>query len=80
MNWFTGIMVYIIVWWMVLLMVLPLWIRRPEQVEKGHDPGAPAEAMIAKKLLVTTLVAAAVFVVIFAIIEADLISFRQIVR
>ena len=35
MNWFTGIMVYIIVWWMVLLMVLPLWIRRPEQVERA---------------------------------------------
>ncbi len=77
MNWFTAILVYLIIWWLVLFMVLPLWVRKPQEVETGHDPGAPENPMIGKKVLVTSLVAAVVFAIVFGIVEADLISFRQ---
>ena len=80
MNWFTGILVYLIIWWLVLFMVLPLWVRKPKEVEPGHDHGAPENPMIAKKALVTTLVSAVVFAIVFAVIEADVISFRDAVR
>ncbi len=76
MTWFTAILVYLIIWWLVLFMVLPLWVRRPQEVEPGHDPGAPESPMIGRKVLVTSLVAAVVFAIVFGIVESDLISFR----
>ena len=41
MNWFSGILVYIVIWWLVLFMVLPVGVKRVETVEAGHDRGAP---------------------------------------
>ena len=80
MNWFSGILVYIIVWWLVLFMVLPWGARRPEDPEPGHAESAPAEPRMALKFTVTTVLAAVVWVAIYLIVESDLISFRAPVR
>ena len=41
MTWFTGLMVYVILWFLVLFMVLPFGVKVPGEVEKGHAPSAP---------------------------------------
>jgi len=76
MTWVTGIMVYAITWWTVLFMVLPWGVRREDNPQPGHDPGAPQRPMLWRKVLATTLVTSVVWLVIFFIIRADLISFR----
>ncbi|MEX0923784.1 MAG: DUF1467 family protein [Rhodovibrionaceae bacterium] len=80
MGWFTGFIVYAIIWWVILLAVLPWGVRREENPEAGHDPGAPSNPNLPKKLLATTLVSAAVWLVVFLLIEGDLFSFRQAVQ
>lgn len=77
MNWFSGILVYVIVWWVVLFMVLPWGVRRAENPEPGHEPGAPEKPLIGRKMLVTSLIAALVWAIVFGLIEADLFSFRD---
>ncbi|MEE8549325.1 MAG: DUF1467 family protein, partial [Alphaproteobacteria bacterium] len=42
MNWFTGLMVYVILWWLVWFVMLPIGVKVPDEVEKGHAPSAPA--------------------------------------
>jgi predicted secreted protein len=54
MNPVTGVVVFIIIWWLILFMVLPWGISRTENPEAGHDPGAPARPMVVRKLLITT--------------------------
>ena len=57
MTWFTGIVVYALVWWTVLFAVLPLWtnpVTDPD--EKTHFRGAPERPLLLRKVLVTTLV------------------------
>lgn len=78
MGWVTGIVVYVIIWWLVIFMVLPWGVRRTETPEAGHDHGAPARPMLARKLLATTLIAGVLFAIVFAIVEADIISLREI--
>lgn len=80
MNWFTGILVYVIVWWVVLFMVLPWGVRRVENPEPGHEPGAPEKPMLLRKALATTAIAALVWGAIFGLIEAEVFSFREWVR
>lgn len=77
MTWFTGIVVYALVWWTVLFAVLPLWtnpVTDPD--EKTHFRGAPERPLLLRKVLVTTLVSALIWLAIWAVIESDLISFR----
>ena len=76
----SGIVVYLITWWVVLFMVLPLGVRTPDAPAAGHAPSAPARPRIRHKFLLTTIIAAVIWVVIYAIIEAELISFREMAR
>lgn len=76
MNWFTGILVYVIVWWVVLFAVLPWGVRKVENPEEGHEAGAPANPMIGRKALITTGVAALVWVAIYFALEYKVIPLR----
>ena len=77
MTWFTGLVVYILVWWLTLFAVLPFWTRPvvdPEAPE--HFRGAPERPLLLRKALVTTLVAGVIWLAIWAVMEAGWISFR----
>ena len=48
---------YAVCWWMVLFMVLPYRAAAPKNPVVGHAPSAPANPMIKKKVIWTTLMA-----------------------
>ncbi len=78
MNVWTGIAVYIVIWWVVIFMVLP-WGVRPvgaEDIAKGHASSAPRQPRILTKMVVTTVIAALVWVGVYFLIESGAISFR----
>lgn len=76
MGWLAGIFVYALIWWMVLFAVLPWGVRRVENPETGHDPGAPANPNLWLKLLATTVVAAIVWGIVYIVIDQELITLR----
>ncbi len=76
-NWFTGALVYVMIWWVVIFAVLPWGVRVPDEPEPGHAASAPETPMMARKLLVTTAIATVLWVIAYLIIESDWISFRQ---
>ena len=78
MNVFSGILVYVLVWWMVFFCMLPFGIKNIEKPEGGNMPGAPVNPGLKKKLILTTLISAVVWGGIYTIIKSDLISFRDI--
>jgi predicted secreted protein len=80
MNWFTGVVVFLIIWWVVLFAVLPWGVRRVEEPEEGHDPGAPEKPLLARKFLATTVISAVLWGIAYVTIESDLFSFREMVQ
>ncbi len=58
MSLFGFIVVVVLVWWLVFLASLPFGVKRQENVEPGHDPGAPVRPMIVRKAIVTSCVTA----------------------
>jgi predicted secreted protein len=56
MQWIGSIFIFMVIWWVVLFSVLPWGVRRQENPELGHDPGAPAVPYLKRKILVTTLI------------------------
>ena len=81
MNWLSGIVVFVLLWWMVFFIALPLGVRPPaevgEEVGVGHVVSAPVRPRLWLKAGITTLVATALWGVAYYLIASDLISFRQ---
>ena len=76
MGWVTGIVVYVLCWWVVLFAILPLWVtpRAPDDV--GHDTGAPQQPYMWRKVALTTVVAGVVWLGIYALVKSPYLSFR----
>ncbi|MGZ9034573.1 MAG: DUF1467 family protein [Rhodospirillales bacterium] len=78
MGWVSGIAVYIVIWWLVIFMVLPWGVQPIEQadVEKGHAASAPLHPRMLRKVALTTVISAVLWLIAYAIIEGGAISFR----
>ena len=64
MGWALGIATYVVVWWLTLFAVLPFGVRSQHEtgsVAEGTDPGAPAAHFMGRKVIITTLVAGAIW-------------------
>ncbi len=78
----TGsIIVYVLIWWIVFFSVLPVGVKSKNEVFKetieGEDPGAPVNPKIAKKFLITTIITSLLFIVIYYLVNKDLINLRN---
>ena len=78
----TGsIIVYVLIWWVIFFSVLPFGVQSNKEVFKekieGIDPGAPKNPKIAKKFLITTLSTSLLFIVIYYLVELDLLNLRK---
>jgi predicted secreted protein len=77
MSWFTGVMVYVILWWLVFFAALPFGVRTPGEgeVETGHATSAPVRPRLWLKAGVTTLVAAVLWAGVYWLVASDILSF-----
>jgi len=80
MSWATGLMVYIVIWWTVLFAVLPLGVRRVEKPGKGEEHGAPERPELLRKAVITSAVAAVLWLGFYLLHRADVFSFRRLVE
>jgi predicted secreted protein len=77
MGWVTGIVLYILVWWVTLFAILPLWVTPSEPNDIGGPAGAPQNPMLMRKLVLTTVVAAVVWFGIYIVVHEPWFSFRD---
>jgi predicted secreted protein len=80
MSWATGVMVYLVIWWTILFAVLPLGVRRVENPGKGEERGAPERPQLARKAIITSIVAAVLWLGFYFLHRADVFSFRRMVE
>ena len=79
MTWFSGVAVYVLVWWTALFAVLPFGTRPdPEgDPQAGGWRGTPERPLLARKLIVTTILSALIWLGIYGVVESDWLSFRS---
>ena len=75
-----GLMIFAILWWMVLFTVLPFGIRTSNEAGidevDGQAASAPVRPRIITKMVITTLISAAIMGLIVAFVEAEIFDFR----
>ncbi len=78
MNWFTGVVLFVIIWWTALFAVLPIGTRPVEQADQASGwRGTPESPRLLMKVIVTTIVATLLWAGAYALIRSDYISFRH---
>ena len=80
MSIFTGIILYLMLYWLAIFMVLPWGNNPPENVEVGHSTGAPANPRLKQKFIITAFVAAALWLLVFVLIKLDVMDFYDIAK
>jgi predicted secreted protein len=83
MSLATAVAIYFLIWWTVLFAVLPWGVRSQHEggsIPPGTDPGAPTVPRLKRKLVLTTIVAALVFAVWYAIYTYRLITIDDLAR
>ncbi len=63
-----GLAVYFVIWWTVLFAVLPFGVRSHAEsgpVDKGTEPGSPVVPGLVQKAVVTSVIAAVVFAIVW---------------
>lgn len=78
MGWFSGIVVFLCIWWVTLFAVLPLGVCADKEKDAQTAPGAPLNPQIKKKFFITTVLSVLLWLVICFLIDANVIDFREI--
>ena len=78
MTIFTGTVAFVLIWWTALFCVLPIGTRPDTDAAEtpGGWRGAPVQARVGIKLLATTVLSVAIWLVIWLLIESEWLSFR----
>lgn len=77
MSLISGFAIYFVIWWLVLFTTLPFGVKRQENVEPGHDPGAPENPMFGRKLIATTLISGVIFAIVYWLLTSGMIDFYE---
>jgi predicted secreted protein len=79
MSWFTGVVVYFLIWWTALFCVLPIGVRPQTEArtEEGGWRGAPVKHHLGLKVLGTTALSAVLWLGVYGLVESGWISFRE---
>lgn len=78
MNWFTGAVLFVLIWWTVLFAVLPIGTKPVAEADELTGwRGAPERPRLVRKALLTTLIAGLVWLGCYALITSDWLSFRH---
>jgi predicted secreted protein len=77
-NWFTGIVVFVIIWWTALFAVLPIGTRPVQRADEISGwRGAPERPRLMRVVIVTTIVASLLWIGAYMLIRSDYVSFRH---
>jgi predicted secreted protein len=78
MGWFTGSVLYVLIWWTVLFAVLPFGTHPVSEADPETGwRGVPQRPHLLRKVIATTLVAGVVWAGAYVLISSDWLSFRH---
>ena len=77
----TGLaIIYIIIWWIVFFMILPIDVNRKKSIKiDGEDSGSPENPKMLKKFVYCTGITTVIFMIIYLLIKYEYLNLRYII-
>ncbi|MDX1922333.1 MAG: DUF1467 family protein [Alphaproteobacteria bacterium] len=76
----SGIVLFVIIWWVAIFAVLPWGVKHPTVQEKGMMPGTPVQPDMKKVVLRTTILTCILWLFVYALVQSDIISFSRMAK
>ena len=67
--WFSQAAIFLLIWFVTLFAVLPWGVRHATKTEACHDPGAPVNPQISRKVMITTVISLLIWGVYFYVTQ-----------
>jgi predicted secreted protein len=78
MAWFTGVVLYVLIWWSLLFAVLPFSSPATSEADPVSGwRGTPTRPFIQRTILRTTVITTIVWLCVWALIHSGWISFHH---
>ena len=78
MTVFTGVIVYLLIWWLVFMTTLSFGYKPHRDRQAGLDKSAPHKTFLKQKFWVTTILSIGLFVLFYLLVSSSLIDFRAL--
>ena len=77
----TGLaIIYIIIWWIVFFVILPIDVNRQKFLKiDGEDAGSPENPKMLKKFIYCTSITTVIFMIIYLLIKYEYLNLRYII-
>ena len=77
----TGLaIIYIIIWWIVFFVILPIDVNREKSVKiAGEDAGSPENPKMLKKFIYCTGITSIIFIIIYFLIKYEYLNLRMLI-
>jgi len=77
----TGLaIIYIIIWWIVFFIILPIDVNRQKPVKiDGEDAGSPENPKMLKKFIYCTGITTVIFMIIYILIKYEYLNLRYMI-
>jgi len=77
----TGLaIIYIIIWWVVFFIILPIDVNRHKSTKiVGEDAGSPENPKMLKKFIYCTGITTVIFMIIYQLIKYEILNLRSII-
>ena len=78
----TGLaIIYIIIWWIVFFIILPIDVNRQKFSKiEGEDSGSPENPKMLKKFIYCTGITTVIFMIIYLLIKYEILNLRSIIN
>ena len=78
----TGLaIIYIIIWWLIFFIILPIDVNRQKTVKiDGEDAGSPENPKMLKKFIYCTSITTVIFMIIYLLIKYGNLDLRYIIN
>ena len=75
MSLFEYFIIFIVIWWILFFMSLPMGVKKSKNIEPGHDSGAPEKTYLWKKFFIVSIITLIFTYLTVLIIESNIITF-----
>ena len=77
----TGLaIIYIIIWWIVFFIILPIDVNRQKSIKiDGEDAGSPENPKMLKKFIYCTGISTVIFMIIYLLIKYEYLNLRYMI-
>ena len=78
----TGLaIIYIIIWWIVFFVILPIDVNRQKSIKiDGVDTGSPENPKMLKKFIYCTGITTVIFMIIYLLIKYEYLNLRYLIN